>query len=58
MRIPSFFIGERDFHGIRVLRPGDRVNNPKSVAVDSQGNVSIADTGKHAIRMVVGGALP
>jgi hypothetical protein len=29
-----------------------------SVAVDSRGNVYIADTGNHAIRMVIGGALP
>ncbi|MGW8284375.1 MAG: hypothetical protein ACWGPR_01495, partial [Candidatus Deferrimicrobiaceae bacterium] len=26
--------------------------------VDSRGNVYIADTGNHAIRMVLGGALP
>ena len=34
------------------------LNDPLSVAVDSRGNVYIADTGNHAIRMVVGGALP
>jgi hypothetical protein len=34
------------------------LNDPRSVAVDSRGNVYIADTGNHAIRMVVGGALP
>jgi hypothetical protein len=34
------------------------LNDPMSVAVDSRGNVYIADTGNHAIRMVVGGALP
>jgi hypothetical protein len=77
----NFFIRERDFNGIRVLRPSNRVynftgtgtigyagdtgpatsaqlNDPLSVAVDSRGNVYIADTGNHAIRMVVGGALP
>jgi hypothetical protein len=77
----NFFLREKDFHGIRVLRPGNRVfnfagtgtagytgdegpataaslNDPLSVAVDSRGNVYIADTGNHAIRMVVGGALP
>ncbi|MCL5966993.1 MAG: hypothetical protein M1550_07345 [Deltaproteobacteria bacterium] len=35
-----------------------RLNNPGGVAVDSRGNVYIADTGNHAIRVVVGGALP
>ncbi|MGB5993798.1 MAG: hypothetical protein WBG20_00130, partial [Candidatus Deferrimicrobiaceae bacterium] len=35
-----------------------QLNDPLSVAVDSRGNVYIADTGNHAIRMVVGGALP
>jgi len=77
----NFFLRERDFHGIRVLRPSNRVYNfagtgsigyagdggtatsallhdPLSVSVDSRGNVYIADTGNHAIRMVVGGALP
>lgn len=77
----NFFLRERDFHGIRVLRPSNRVynfagtgsigyagdggpatsallNDPMSIAVDSRGNVYIADTGNHAIRMVVGGALP
>ena len=77
----NFFLRERDFNGIRVLRPSNRVynfagsgtigfsgdegpataaqlNDPLSVAVDSRGNVYIADTGNHAIRMVVGGALP
>jgi len=32
--------------------------SPQDVAVDSRGNVYIADSGNHAIRMVVGGALP
>jgi len=77
----NYFLHERDFYGVRVLRPSNRVNNfagtgsigyagdggvatsaqlndPLSVAVDSRGNVYIADTGNHAIRMVVGGALP
>jgi len=35
-----------------------RLSNPRSVTTDSRGNVYIADTGNHAIRMVVGGALP
>ncbi|MGB7971948.1 MAG: hypothetical protein WCF31_08270, partial [Candidatus Deferrimicrobiaceae bacterium] len=73
----NFFLREKDFHGIRVLRPGNQVfnfagtgtagyagdegpatsaqlNDPLSVAVDSRGNVYIADTGNHAIRMVLG----
>ncbi len=77
----NLFLMERNFNGIRVLRPANRVynfagtgsigysgdggpgtsallNDPLSVAVDSRGNVYIADTGNHAIRMVVGGALP
>jgi len=77
----NFFLREKDFHGIKVLRPGNQVfnfagtgtagyagdegpatsaqlNDPLSVAVDSRGNVYIADTGNHAIRMVLGGALP
>jgi hypothetical protein len=35
-----------------------RLNDPRGVAVDSRGNAYIADNGNHAIRMVVGGALP
>ena len=31
---------------------------PRAIAVDSRGNAYIADYGNHAIRMVVGGALP
>jgi hypothetical protein len=31
---------------------------PTAVAVDSRGNVYIADSGNHALRMVIGGALP
>jgi hypothetical protein len=77
----NFFLRERDFNGIRVLRPNNRVynfagtgligyagdegpatsarlNDPLSVVVDSRGNVYIADTGNHAVRMVLGGALP
>jgi sugar lactone lactonase YvrE len=35
-----------------------RLTDPRAVTVDSRGNVYIADCGNHAIRMVVGGALP
>jgi DNA-binding beta-propeller fold protein YncE len=34
------------------------LNDPRAIAVDSRGNAYIADNGNHAIRMVVGGALP
>jgi hypothetical protein len=34
------------------------LNNPSAAAVDSRGNVYIADSGNHALRMVIGGALP
>jgi hypothetical protein len=34
------------------------LNNPSAVAVDSRGNVYVADSGNHALRMVIGGALP
>jgi hypothetical protein len=77
----NFFLREKDFQGVRILRPSNRVfnfagtgtagfigdegpatsaqlNDPLSVAVDSRGNVYIADTGNHAIRIVIGGALP
>jgi DNA-binding beta-propeller fold protein YncE len=35
-----------------------RLYDPRGVAVDFRGNAYIADYGNHAIRMVVGGALP
>ena len=34
------------------------LNDPRAIAADSRGNAYIADYGNHAIRMVVGGALP
>ena len=34
------------------------LNDPRAVTVDSRGNAYIADYGNHAVRMVVGGALP
>ncbi len=39
-------------------RPPPELNDPRAVAVDSRGNAYIADYGNHAVRMVVGGALP
>jgi hypothetical protein len=77
----NFYYRERDFHRIRVVRPGNKLyslagngtagyagdgsaatvaalNNPSAVAVDSRGNVYIADSGNHALRIVIGGALP
>jgi len=35
-----------------------QLNDPRSITVDSRGNAYIADYGNHAIRMIVGGALP
>jgi len=34
------------------------LSDPRAVTVDSRGNAYIADYGNHAVRMVVGGALP
>jgi hypothetical protein len=34
------------------------LNDPRAITVDSRGNAYVADYGNHAIRMVVGGALP
>ena len=34
------------------------LNDPRAITVDSRGNAYIADYGNHAIRMVIGGALP
>jgi internalin A len=34
------------------------LSDPRAIAVDARGNAYIADYGNHAIRMVVGGALP
>jgi hypothetical protein len=62
----DYFGKVRTFAGIGIVGfSGDegpatsaRLNDPLSVAVDSRGNVYIADTGNHAVRMVLGGALP
>ncbi|MGB3096365.1 MAG: hypothetical protein WBB46_06490, partial [Candidatus Deferrimicrobiaceae bacterium] len=50
--------GTAGFNGDEGPATAAQLNDPLSVAVDSRGNVYIADTGNHAIRMVVGGALP
>ncbi|PJB32237.1 MAG: hypothetical protein CO109_05680, partial [Deltaproteobacteria bacterium CG_4_9_14_3_um_filter_65_9] len=34
------------------------LSDPRAITVDSRGNAYIADYGNHAVRMVVGGALP
>jgi len=34
------------------------LSDPRAIAVDARGNAYIADNGNHAVRMVVGGALP
>jgi hypothetical protein len=34
------------------------LSDPRAIAVDARGNAYIADYGNHAVRMVVGGALP
>ncbi|MDH3238618.1 MAG: hypothetical protein OEM47_08895, partial [Deltaproteobacteria bacterium] len=51
-------IGTVGFSGDEGPATSAQLNDPLSIAVDSRGNVYIADTGNHAIRMVVGGALP
>lgn len=50
--------GTAGFSGDGGPGPSAQTADPSSVAVDSRGNVYIADTDNHAIRMVVGGALP
>jgi hypothetical protein len=35
-----------------------QLNDPRAITVDARGNAHIADYGNHAVRMVVGGALP
>ena len=50
--------GSPGFSGDGGLAPLARLYDPRSITVDSRGNAYIADFGNHAIRMVVGGALP
>ncbi|MBI5343282.1 MAG: hypothetical protein HZB63_08275, partial [Deltaproteobacteria bacterium] len=46
------------YSGDGSLATAAALNEPSAVAVDSRGNVYIADSGNHALRMVIGGALP
>jgi len=50
--------GAMGFSGDGGLATAAGLNDPRAIAVDSRGNAYIADYGNHAIRMVVGGALP
>ncbi len=50
--------GTLGFSGDGGLATEAQMNDPRAVTVDSRGNAYIADYGNHAIRMVVGGALP
>jgi hypothetical protein len=50
--------GAMEFSGDGGLATAAGLNDPRAVAVDSRGNAYIADYGNHAVRMVVGGALP
>jgi len=46
------------FSGDGGLATAAGLSDPRAIAVDSRGNAYIADYGNHAVRMVVGGALP
>ncbi|MBP2686687.1 MAG: repeat containing protein, partial [Deltaproteobacteria bacterium] len=50
--------GTPGFSGDGDTATSAQLNDPRAIAVDSRGNAYIADYGNHAIRMVVGGALP
>ncbi|MBI5576195.1 MAG: hypothetical protein HY896_07500 [Deltaproteobacteria bacterium] len=50
--------GTSGYSGDGLVATSANLNNPSAVAVDSRGNVYIADSGNHALRMVIGGALP
>jgi len=50
--------GAMGFSGDGGLATAAGLNDPRAIAVDSRGNAYIADYGNHAIRMIVGGALP
>jgi len=58
-RVYSFAgTGTAGYSGDGLAAVSAALNNPSAVAVDSRGNVYIADSGNHALRMVIGGALP
>jgi len=50
--------GTPGFSGDGDLATVAKLSDPRAIAVDSRGNAYIADNENHAIRMVVGGALP
>jgi sugar lactone lactonase YvrE len=50
--------GATGYSGDSLAATSAALNNPSAVAVDSRGNVYIADSGNHCLRMVIGGALP
>jgi internalin A len=50
--------GAMEFSGDGGPATAAGLNDPRAITVDSRGNAYIADNGNHAIRMVVGGALP
>jgi len=50
--------GVAGFFGDGDLATSAQLEDPRAIAVDSRGNAYIADNENHAIRMVVGGALP
>jgi len=50
--------GALGFSGDEGPATSAQLYDPRAIAVDSRGNAYIADYGNHALRMVVGGALP
>jgi hypothetical protein len=50
--------GTNEFSGDGGPATAAGLSDPRAIAVDSRGNAYIADYGNHAVRMVVGGALP
>jgi hypothetical protein len=50
--------GANEFSGDGGPAKAAGLNDPRAITVDSRGNAYIADYGNHAVRVVVGGALP